>query len=149
MQATQRCPPTGLQGGALAVQQQQRCLADAAVATKVSIWDELGDLVTSDDGKRELATLRSTYADISLKLAGLAKVGGQGGAWGSRRSLQLWVGAVAAVSGDGGGRWGREAPGSRLPAHALSLPIALPADPGGHQLGGVGQGDRPQAGAAV
>ena len=71
-------PPDALrpQGTALAAQ-QRRCLADAAVAPKAgAIWDELGDLVTSDEGKRELATLRSTYADISQKLAALAKARG-------------------------------------------------------------------------
>lgn len=52
--------------------QQQRTYADAAVATKANIWDELGDLVTSDEGKRELATLRSTYTDIAQKLAKMA-----------------------------------------------------------------------------
>ena len=49
------------------------------MATKTTVWDELSDLVSSDEGKRELATLRSTYSEISQKLAGMAKVGGGGG----------------------------------------------------------------------
>lgn len=59
-------------GSALAVQ-QQRCFADGAVATQTKVWDELGDLVSSDEGKRELSILRSTYADIAQKLANMAK----------------------------------------------------------------------------
>lgn len=59
-------------GSALAVQ-QQRCFAEGAVATQTTVWDELGGLVSSDEGKRELAALRSTYVDIAGKLASLAK----------------------------------------------------------------------------
>ncbi|KAL4859752.1 Cytochrome P450 710A2 [Chlorella vulgaris] len=59
-------------GSALAAQ-QQRGFAEAAVATQTSVWDELSDLVSSDEGKRELATLRSTYADIAHKLTSMAK----------------------------------------------------------------------------
>ncbi|EFN57368.1 hypothetical protein CHLNCDRAFT_56064 [Chlorella variabilis] len=59
-------------GGALAAQ-QQRCFAEGAVAPQTTVWDELSDLVTSDDGKRELATLRSSYVDIAQKLTGMAK----------------------------------------------------------------------------
>lgn len=64
-----------LQGSALAAQQQQRCFAEAAVATETNIWDQLGELVTTDEGKRELAALRSTFSEINQKLAGMAKVG--------------------------------------------------------------------------
>lgn len=66
-------PASQLQGGTLAVQ-QQRSFAEGAVATQTNVWDELGDLVTSDEGKRELAVLRSTYVDIAGKLASMAKV---------------------------------------------------------------------------
>lgn len=72
-----------VQGSALALQ-QQRGFAEAAVATQTSVWDELSDLVSSDEGKRELATLRSTYADIAHKLTSMAKVG-RGGAAGHWR----------------------------------------------------------------
>lgn len=71
-QAAHRAP-TGPSSSLQAVQ-QQRTYADAAVAAKANIWDELGDLVTSDEGKRELATLRSTYTDIAQKLAKMAAV---------------------------------------------------------------------------
>lgn len=60
------------------------------MATQTTIWDELGDLVVSDEGKRELAALRSTYADISGKLSAMAKVGSPGTA------PRAWVGAAAA-----------------------------------------------------
>lgn len=67
-------PRPAPQSGAVALRQQQRSFAEAAVATRTTIWDELGELVTSDEGKRELATLRSTYVDIASKLAEMAKV---------------------------------------------------------------------------
>lgn len=85
--------PTAPQGSALAAQ-QQRGFADAAVATQATIWDELSDLVVTDEGKRELAALRSTYVDISQKLASLAKVGSRGG----RRPALGWRPAAAAAS---------------------------------------------------
>ncbi|PSC76047.1 ATP synthase subunit mitochondrial [Micractinium conductrix] len=60
--------------GAVAAVQQSRCYAaEAAVAAKADVWEELGDLVTSDEGKRELASLRTTYADVAGKLKGMAK----------------------------------------------------------------------------
>jgi hypothetical protein len=62
-----------LQGSALAVQ-QQRGFAEAAVAPQTTVWDKLSELVTSDEGKRELATLRSAYVDITQKLNKMAAV---------------------------------------------------------------------------
>ncbi len=92
-----RPPPSPLQAV-----QQQRGYADAAVATKANIWDELGELVTSDEGKRELATLRSTYADISQKLAKLAAVSTLCSNWNAGRAA--WAGVWAGAA-SGGGRW--------------------------------------------
>jgi hypothetical protein len=66
-----------VQGAALAAQ-QQRGFAEAAVAPTTTVWDDLSDLVTSDEGKRELATLRSTYVDIAQKLNSMAKVSAAG-----------------------------------------------------------------------
>ena len=60
-----------LQGLALA--QQQRGFADKAVATEFN-WDAMTDLIHSDEGKRELQTLRLTYLDISQRLRSLAQV---------------------------------------------------------------------------
>ena len=104
-------------------QQQQRAFADAAVATKATIWDELGDLVSSDEGKRELATLRSTYTDISQKLAAMAKVGGVRSNWDAGRGARAGVWAAAA----GGGR--RRAPAVARVRGRPSLPRRLAADP--------------------
>ena len=71
------------------------------MATQTTVWDELSDLVASDEGKRELATLRSTYADISQKLVGMAKVGcpgrcmagdrGEDAAWEAGLGLACWL----------------------------------------------------------
>lgn len=80
--------------------QQQRTYADAAVATKANIWDELGDLVTSDEGKRELATLRSTYTDIAQKLAKMAAVRAPQQLQCRRAACAgVWAGAGAAAAG--------------------------------------------------
>lgn len=56
------------------MQQQQRWFAEAAVAPQTTVWDQLSELVTSDEGKRELATLRSAYVDITQKLNKMAAV---------------------------------------------------------------------------
>ena len=96
--------------------QQQRCFAEGAVATQTTVWDELSDLVASDVGKRELATLRSTYADISQKLVGMAKVGcpgccmagdrGEGAAWEAELGLACGrAGGCAGSGGRSGGGW--------------------------------------------
>ena len=115
--------------------QQQRCYADAAVATKANIWDELGELVTSDEGKRELATLRSTYADISQKLAKMAAVRAPRSNCNAGRAA--WAGVWAgAASGDG--RW---RPPRFCALNPCSLLLWLPAGPRAHQLGGLEQGD--------
>jgi hypothetical protein len=51
---------------------QQRAFADKAVATQVD-WDAIGELVHSDDGKRELVSLRTTFLDIQSRLTGMTK----------------------------------------------------------------------------
>lgn len=51
---------------------QQRGFAEKAVAAEFD-WDAFGSMIHSDEGKRELQTLRSTYLDIKQRLANLAK----------------------------------------------------------------------------
>lgn len=118
--------------------QQQRTYADAAVATKANIWDELGDLVTSDEGKRELATLRSTYTDIAQKLAKMAAVR-------APQQLQCRPGSVGwglGRGGCGGGRGGTtQSCSSRAPRACIPPLLCLLVGPRAHQLGGVEQGD--------
>ena len=81
--------------------QQQRCFAEGAVATQTTVWDELGGLVSSDEGKRELAALRSTYVDIAGKLASLA------------------IPIIAAAAVGIGERWWRPGAGGSLCSAAL------------------------------
>ena len=50
----------------------QRSFAEKAVAVEAD-WDAIGGLVHSDEGKRELASLRSTYLDIQARLSSMAK----------------------------------------------------------------------------
>lgn len=57
--------------------QQQRSFAEKAVAAEVD-WDAIGEMVQTDEGKRELAALRATYVDVRDKLDSMAKVGGRG-----------------------------------------------------------------------
>jgi hypothetical protein len=64
--------PGGVQVQSI-VGQQQRSFAEKAVATELD-WDALSDLVHTDEGKRELNALRSTYLDVKDRLEGLAKV---------------------------------------------------------------------------
>lgn len=49
---------------------QQRSFADAAISTQLQDpdWEAFQAIVTSDEGKRELATLRSQFAEIKGKL---------------------------------------------------------------------------------
>ena len=53
----------------LQVARQQQRFAQAQ-ATKDLDWDELNTLVTSDEGKRELAALRTTFFDLRSKSEG-------------------------------------------------------------------------------
>lgn len=113
--------------------QQQRCFAEGAVATQTTVWDELGSLVSSDEGKRELAALRSTYADIAGKLANMAKVrivqGGQ-----SPRDPWKWQQTPLASN----------QPGAAAACFSpLFLPTCFVAAPRPHRLDAVEQGDRP------
>lgn len=56
-----------------------RSFADAAKPAAADFdWDAFGALVHSDEGKRELQTLRSTYLDIKQRLGNMAKVGVRG-----------------------------------------------------------------------
>lgn len=54
---------------------QQR-FAETEAATQKLDWDALQDFVTSDDGKRELSALRTTYADVQSKAGAEEKVQG-------------------------------------------------------------------------
>lgn len=56
----------------LALQQQQRYFADKAVAVDMD-WDSITALIHSDEGKREVTSLRSAYGDIKQRLETLAK----------------------------------------------------------------------------
>ncbi|CAL5229518.1 g12858 [Coccomyxa viridis] len=49
---------------------QRRCFAESAVSTQLKEpdWEAFGAIVTSDEGKRELATLRSQFAEIKTRL---------------------------------------------------------------------------------
>jgi len=51
---------------------QQRAFAEKAVAAEVD-WDSISNLIHSDEGKRELASLRSTFLDIQTRLTGMTK----------------------------------------------------------------------------
>ena len=53
--------------------QQQRCFAEAAVAPKFD-WDSLENTIASDDGKRDLASLRSTFIDVQQKFDSMSQV---------------------------------------------------------------------------
>lgn len=53
--------------------QQQRCFAEAAVAPKFD-WDSLEGSVASEEGKRELASLRSTWIDVQQKFDSMSQV---------------------------------------------------------------------------
>ena len=64
------CVPQARQTG---LAQQQRCFAEAAVAPKVD-WDSLENTIASDDGKRDLASLRSTFIDVEQKFDTMSKV---------------------------------------------------------------------------
>ena len=59
-----------LQG--LATRVQQRSFAEKAVAAEVD-WDAISGLIHSDDGKRELVSLRMTFLDIQSRLASMSK----------------------------------------------------------------------------
>jgi len=54
---------------AAAVSAQSRGFAETAVATEQINFDELASNVYSDNGKREVQTLRSAYLDITQKLS--------------------------------------------------------------------------------
>ncbi len=53
--------------------QQQRYFAEAAVAPKFD-WDSLEGSVASEEGKRELASLRSTWIDVQQKFDSMTQV---------------------------------------------------------------------------
>ena len=52
--------------------QQRGFAAEKAVAAEVD-WDAINAMVHSDEGKRELASLRSSFLDIQARLSGMAK----------------------------------------------------------------------------
>jgi hypothetical protein len=52
---------------------QQRFAETQAAPQKLD-WDALQDFVTSDDGKRELSALRTTYAEVLNKAGAEEKV---------------------------------------------------------------------------
>lgn len=120
--------------------QQQRCFAEGAVATQTTVWDELGGLVSSDEGKRELAALRSTYVDIAGKLASLAKVGLNREGLRSAGAPQMTAPPLLCPP----------ASCCRQQSRSASAAFAwVAAASGPHQLGRVEQRYRSQAGAAV
>ena len=49
-----------------------RSFAEKAVAKEMD-WDALSEMIHSDEGKRELASLRSTFFDVHSKLSSTAK----------------------------------------------------------------------------
>lgn len=49
-----------------------RSFAEKAVAKEMD-WEALGEMIHSDEGKRELASLRSTFFDVHSKLSSTAK----------------------------------------------------------------------------
>ena len=51
---------------------QQRSFAEKAVATEVD-WDAISGLIHSDEGKRELVSLRTTFLDIQSRLASMSQ----------------------------------------------------------------------------
>ena len=55
---------------------QRRCSAESAVSTQLKEpdWEAFGAIVTSDEGKRELATLRSQFAEIKTRLTSQSQV---------------------------------------------------------------------------
>lgn len=53
--------------------QQSRAFAEKAVAAEID-WDAISGAIHSDEGKRELASLRSTFFDVQNRLHGMAKV---------------------------------------------------------------------------
>ena len=56
---------------------QRRCFADSAVATQLKEpdWEAFQQIVTSDEGKRQLATLRSQFAEVKTRLTSISTVG--------------------------------------------------------------------------
>ena len=53
--------------------QQQRCFAEAAVAPKFD-WESLESSIQSDEGRRDLASLRSTFIDVQQKFDSMSQV---------------------------------------------------------------------------
>lgn len=53
---------------------QRAYAAEAAPATVDFDWDNFSNVVTSDDGKRELATLRNRFLDIQSRIQAANKV---------------------------------------------------------------------------
>lgn len=62
-----------MQVQSLALAPQQRGVAEKAVAQEFN-WDDIGAMVHSDEGRRELQALRSTYLDIQARLTNMARV---------------------------------------------------------------------------
>ena len=52
---------------------QQRCYAETAVAKELD-WDALEDTLGTDEARREVATLRSTYMDVERRFKEMSKV---------------------------------------------------------------------------
>eukprot|EP00891_Asterochloris_glomerata_P004410 jgi/Astpho2/4410/Aster-00028 len=51
---------------------QQRCYAETAVAKQLD-WDSLEDTLGTDEARREVATLRSTYMDVERRFKEMSK----------------------------------------------------------------------------
>lgn len=56
--------------------QQQRHFAEAAVAPKFD-WDALEGTIASEEGKRDLASLRSTWIDVRQKFDSMSQSSGE------------------------------------------------------------------------
>jgi hypothetical protein len=56
----------------IALRTQQRAYAEKAVAVEAD-WDAISSLIHSDEGKRELSSLRLTFLDIQTRLANMSK----------------------------------------------------------------------------
>jgi hypothetical protein len=63
-------PSTGVQAGLLG----RRGYAEKAVAGADLDWEALSSMVHSDEGKRELASLRTTFLDIKQRISTMSQV---------------------------------------------------------------------------
>ena len=79
---------------------QRRCFAETAVSTQLKEpdWEAFGAIVTSDEGKRELATLRSQFAEIKTRLTSQSQVWKDSACCARHKKLSQAPKKLAAVS---------------------------------------------------